>query len=88
MTAPAFTLTVEQLKALIREAVRQELAGASEQQQSDVLLREEAAAILKIHPKTLTKYAEQKKIRASKIGRDWRFRRADVMAFLQNGKAA
>ncbi len=44
---------------------------------------EEAAALLKIHPKTLQKLAREGKIEAIQIGRLWRFRTSALNRWLE-----
>lgn len=39
---------------------------------------DEAAAIMRIHPKTLQRYARQGMIRGFQIGTMWRFRASDI----------
>jgi excisionase family DNA binding protein len=45
---------------------------------------EEAAALLKIHPKTLQKLAREGKIEAIKIGKLWRFRVSALNRWLES----
>ncbi len=44
---------------------------------------EEAAKYLDIHPGTLYRWAQKKKLPASKIGRIWRFRKERVNEWLE-----
>ena len=44
---------------------------------------EEAAAIIKVHPKTLQRLARQKLIKGVQIGTHWRFRASDIEAWYQ-----
>lgn len=44
---------------------------------------EEAAALLKIHPKTLQKMARNGEVAAMQIGRLWRFRASDLNRWLE-----
>ncbi len=51
---------------------------------AEYLTSEEAAAVLKIHPKTFVLWLEQGKVPgALKLGRNWRVTRADVLALLK-----
>jgi excisionase family DNA binding protein len=45
---------------------------------------EEAAAIIRIHPKTLQRLARQKIIRGIQIGTHWRFRASEIEAWYQD----
>ncbi len=44
---------------------------------------EEVAEYLGIHPKTVMNLVERKQLKASKVGRVWRFRKSDVDAYLE-----
>jgi excisionase family DNA binding protein len=54
----------------------------SEERFEPLLDSEEAAALLKIHPKTLQKLARQGEIMAIQIGKLWRFRASALNAWL------
>jgi excisionase family DNA binding protein len=43
----------------------------------------EAAAFLKCHPKTVERLIKAKKMKASKVGREWRIRQEDLDRFLE-----
>jgi len=43
---------------------------------------DEAAQLLKIHPKTLQRMARQRQIPAIQIGKLWRFRRSELNAWI------
>ena len=43
----------------------------------------EAARLLHVHPTTLREFAQQGKIRGSKLGRSWRFTEEDIREFLE-----
>jgi excisionase family DNA binding protein len=51
----------------------------------DVLTVEEAAEFLRCSPDTVKRRARAGELPASKIGRAWRFRRADLDAWLAEG---
>jgi len=42
----------------------------------------EAAAAMKIHPKTLQKMARRREIRGIRVGKHWRFRAADIQEWI------
>lgn len=68
--------------AFIQVAARkppQAIAGTPER----LLDSDEAAAIIKIHPKTLQRLARQKVIRGVQIGTHWRFRASEIEAWYQ-----
>ena len=43
---------------------------------SDILTIEEVAAYLRLTPQTIYKWAQEKRIPAVKLGKEWRFRRS------------
>lgn len=45
-----------------------------------LLTPEEAAAYLRIHPKTVIRMARNRTIPALRLGKHWRFRRSDLTA--------
>jgi excisionase family DNA binding protein len=75
--------TREQLSEIIRQAVRAELGGNIAPAQW--LDTTGAAAILRIHPKTVGRLARTGELQASRLGRSWRFRQSDLEEFLEAG---
>ena len=45
---------------------------------SDILTLEEVAEYLRLKPQTIYTWAQEKKIPAAKIGKEWRFRRSVI----------
>jgi excisionase family DNA binding protein len=45
---------------------------------------DDAAQLLKIHPKTLQRLARQGKVPGVQIGKLWRFRRSELNAWIEN----
>jgi excisionase family DNA binding protein len=43
---------------------------------NEIMTLEEVAAYLKLKPQTIYTWAQQKKIPAAKIGKEWRFKKA------------
>lgn len=43
---------------------------------TDIMTLEEVAAYLKLKPQTIYTWAQEKKIPAAKIGKEWRFRKS------------
>lgn len=81
MSAPAIVvLEVEQLRSLIREAVRAELANV--RQPEEWLDVKGAAEYLGLCREYLCKLARRGEIPASRLGRDWRFRRSELDAHM------
>ena len=54
--------------------------------EEDVLDPKQAAEVLKISRGTLLKLANEGKIPAKKIGRQWRFSRQALLEWLKNGQ--
>lgn len=50
---------------------------------NEVLTAEEAAAYLRVSLKTIYRLVTAGKVPGQKVGRSWRFRQADLVAFLQ-----
>jgi len=71
-TSPA-TNEVPEMSELIRKPVAKEPFVPEPLLDSD-----EAAAIMRVHPKTLQRYARQGIIRGFQIGTMWRFRASDI----------
>lgn len=91
MTSPDSAL-VSALAEIVRAAVRDEIRSAvaealdsREREAAEWLTTEEAARILRLHPKTLGRMARTHEIPATKIGNVYRYRRADVDAYLEKG---
>lgn len=59
-----------------------------EEQFERLLDSDEAAALLKIHPKTLQKMARNREIVGIQIGKLWRFRASSLNAWLEEKLAS
>jgi excisionase family DNA binding protein len=46
--------------------------------ENDIMTLEEVAAYLKLKPQTIYTWAQEKKIPAAKIGKEWRFKRSII----------
>ena len=57
--------------------------AVSEEQFEPLLDSEEAAALLRIHPKTLQRMARKGEVVAIQIGKLWRFRRSALNRWLE-----
>lgn len=61
------------------------IGGAANRGQFEPLLEsDEAAALLKIHPKTLQRMARNGEITGIRIGKLWRFRASSLNRWLEN----
>lgn len=45
---------------------------------SDIMTLEEVAAYLKVKPQTIYTWAQEKKLPAAKIGKEWRFKKSII----------
>jgi hypothetical protein len=81
----AVTLTVEQLGALVAERVRAELARMPLVVPPEVMTLEETAALLKRHPKIVTRLTREAGLPVRYISaREPRFKRSEVLAWLDS----
>lgn len=78
----AVTLTIDDFRSLVREVIRGELASLAGEAH-DVMTRDEAAAMLKVHPKVLVTYVKRFNLPAKRLGREWRFRRSELLRWLE-----
>lgn len=83
MSALAVTLTVEQLRSIIREEVER---GRVQPEESEIMTREQVAKLLGVDPHTVTKWVHTQKLPGRSIDGKWRFRRAAVLAWLGENK--
>jgi excisionase family DNA binding protein len=51
---------------------------------NEILTLEEVAAYLRLKPQTIYKWAQEKRIPAAKIGREWRFRKSVIDRWLDD----
>lgn len=47
-------------------------------QDNEIMTLEEVAAYLKVKPQTIYTWAQEKKIPAAKLGKEWRFKRSII----------
>lgn len=81
MIAPSvIVITPDELRRLVREEV---VSALSAMPQNDVLTLRQAAALLKRHPKSLARCAARGDVPGHKNGRDWRFIRSELMAWME-----
>jgi len=62
--------------------------SASLATQEELLSLEEAADVLSVSKSTLYRMLERKEVKGRKVGRQWRFSRADLQAYLDRGPQA
>jgi excisionase family DNA binding protein len=74
-------LTREEALSLVRTAVREELASHRDPER-DVLTAEQVADMLAVHVKTVAKLVVREGLPARRLGREYRFDRGEVLAWL------
>ena len=76
--------TESHLRSLIADAVRSalETVGAPDVH-GEILTREQVAELIQVHPAVVTRYAHRRGLPGFKLGREWRFRRGEVMKWLE-----
>lgn len=77
-------LSREELTAIVREAIRVELAAAHHHEEREVLTREQTAGLLQTSPATVTRYVNKDGLPALKVGSEWRFKRSEVLTWLES----
>jgi len=79
-------VTAGELRALVAEELAKLHATAPANQgasASEWLTADDAAAFLKLHPRTLARMAARGELAVAKIGRHARYRRSDLDGFLE-----
>jgi excisionase family DNA binding protein len=72
-------IDTEELRGLLREVVDEALRKKGDE---EALTRSQAARALHMHPKSVVRLVRRGELRGKRVGRVWRFRRADVDACL------
>lgn len=77
-------VTPDELKRLVREAVREELTTKRPANDPDVVYMtpKQVAEILNCSTRSVQRLATAKELPSRRVGRDLRFRRVDVEAYL------
>lgn len=70
-------LTADVVRAIIRE----ELERASSPE--TILTREQVAKLLNVDPHTVTKFVKKKGLPGYAVGREWRFKRSEVLRWME-----
>lgn len=79
---PLVMLSADELAQLVRDAVRAEL-GAAVIAAREILTRDEAAELLQVHPQVVLRLVRSDGLPASKVGPQYRFKRADVLKWFE-----
>jgi excisionase family DNA binding protein len=59
-------------------------AGDGERPANEILTLEEVAGYLRLTPQTIYKWAQEKRIPAAKLGKEWRFRKSTIDRWLDD----
>jgi excisionase family DNA binding protein len=81
--ALAVTLTVDELRQLVREAVRAEVADKLGTGDLEQLKREQIAKVFQVSPKHVLTMIHREGLPAVRVGTDWRFPKAAVIAWIR-----
>lgn len=76
----AVTLTVDELRALVREEVRK--AVPSGPAAAEILTTAQVALLLDVHAKVVGRYIKEHGLPVHRVGGEYRFLRAEVMAWV------
>lgn len=79
------TLTTDQLKALVTEAVKEGLEAFS--LPDEILNLKEAGELLKMHPDVLARKAADEEIPGHRAGVQWRFVRTELIQWVREQTA-
>jgi len=60
------------------------LRGSGSKPDNEILTIEEVASYLRLKPQTIYKWAQEKRIPAAKLGKEWRFRRSAIDRWLDD----
>lgn len=84
--APAFTLSVDDLEALVDRKVREALREILVRPVTEIMTRYQVAELLQVHPNVVGRYVKTKGLPARKVGNEWRFVRSEVLSWLDAQK--
>lgn len=79
-------LSPEQLAELVDRAVDRAVAKMPRNDLHEVMTRDQAAEFLQCHPAVLTRYVRREGLPSHKLGREWRFKRSELIRWLEGRK--
>jgi excisionase family DNA binding protein len=77
-------LTPEELDAIVRKAVRAELAKQLPVDVDVVLTRAEVAKMLRVDPKVVTQWVRRRGLPGHKVVGEWRFHKAAILRWRED----
>ena len=86
---PVIVVSPDDLRTIVGEAVRDALDERQrrhDHEPHEWLETAGVAALLGVHPRTVTKAAKAGELPCSRIGKLYRYRRSDVVAYLERGR--
>lgn len=78
------SLSLDELRSIVRDAVRAEIESHASER--DVMTAKQVAEMLNTHPVVVRRYVRTRDLPANKIGTSYRFKRADVLEWLEKQK--
>lgn len=85
--AMAVTLTVDELEALVERAAERAIAAVADASvQPDVLTRAQAAELLQVTDHQVVVFVKKHGLPGARCGGEWRFRRRDILAWIERQK--
>lgn len=80
---PLVLITVAELRAVMADVVAEAIAKVGSRQESDVISRRQAAKLIGVHPRTLSKLVHREGLPLlTVLGKSWRFSRREVLAWV------
>ena len=74
-------LTPEELDAIVRKAVRSELAKRVDLTNETLMTRAEVAKLLRVNPKVITTWVRKRGLPARKVVGEWRFFKSEILVW-------
>ena len=72
-------------RATIIEEAAQDVVASADPAGVDILAADQAAALLRLHPRTVTRLADEGELPGRKIGGSWRFSRSQLISWIEAG---
>jgi excisionase family DNA binding protein len=76
-------MSPDDIREIVRSVMREELANHHQNPGSEVLTAEHVAEMLEVHVRTVAKLVVRDGLPARRLGREYRFSRAEVLAWLE-----
>lgn len=73
----------DELRTLVREAIREELGGRAPANDSEYLTARQVADLMQVDPKTVQQWSRRDGLPCVRLGRECRWRRSDLLQWLE-----